>query len=569
MWYLLLLGLLPQDDAARELELRDHDALRMEIARIADTHAVASTVSLGISREGRVIQGLVLDGAELAAKPAILLVANLEGPDVFDSAVALDHARALAEGYGSDEAVTKLLDTTRVYVIPRANPDAAEARFLTPREERTTGGRGIDNDRDGRSGEDGPADVDGDGLVSWMRVPDPEGKWMEDPTDPRASVEAKIVAGERGEFRLEVEGFDRDGDEEVAEDPERDTIVNANFASGWEEHGEHAGLFPSDEPEARALMEFVLGHDDIALVLCYGAPDNLNEKPKSVADDAPSKMRVPPEGVLQSDADVLAELAERYEETTENSASREADDAGTFQRWCYDHRGLLTLSTVLWEMPEEWKEEDPPPEEEGEADADEDETEEAVEEEEEEEPENDLEPSLDAKRLTWIDGSEESWRFVDWRPFDHPDLGSVEIGGFAPFALREPPTDEMALLADVHLAFLQELGGLLARVTVAECTAEELGGGLWRVTVTVANNALLPFQTRAARRSRTVRPARMVLDAGDGAVVAGPAQVLIEDLHGEREETTWLVRTGDPDAITVTVETTHAGIASASAEVKR
>ena len=206
--------------------------------------------------------------------------------------------------YGNNDAVTAFLDETTVYVLPRANPDAAEARFTSPRFELQSGGRGVDNDRDGRSGEDGPSDVNGDGMIVSMRVLDPEGTWILDPTDARALVEADPKKGERGQYKLHVEGRDADGDERVAEDPARDTQLNRNFSSGWNEHAAHSGLFPSDEPEVQALMEFVLQLEDLALVVCYGGPDNLVGEPETVKDDAPLRMRVPPAGILQSDADV-------------------------------------------------------------------------------------------------------------------------------------------------------------------------------------------------------------------------------------------------------------------------
>src|SRR5262249_12838512 len=157
------------------------------------------------SRGGRSLDALRLAGAGAAgdkARPAILLVANLDGARVYSSAVALQHARALAEGYASDAKVKALLDSTTVFIVPRANPDAAEARFATPRYEQHASGPGVDDDRDGRMGEDPPADVNGDGVVAWIRVKDADGEWKEDPTDARALVKADRVKGERGVYKL-------------------------------------------------------------------------------------------------------------------------------------------------------------------------------------------------------------------------------------------------------------------------------------------------------------------------------------------------------------------------------
>jgi len=608
-------------------ELVDHAHLSSEIAAIAAAHPdLVQRNKLGESRSGRALEVLRITGPapeKDGKRPALLLVANLDGPRVFASAVALQHARALADGYATNEAVKALLDSTVVYVVPRANPDAAEARFLTPRQEQHASGTGVDDDRDGRAGEDAPADLDGDGVVAWLRVKDPDGEWREDPTDPRALVKADRNKGEAGVYVLWPEGRDADGDEKVAEDAPLDARVDKNFAAGWEQHTPSAGLFPTDEPETRALCDFVLGHPELALVLVYDAQDSLVGEVKSVGDDAPAVKRVPPEGVLESDAKLLGELARRYKKATESTAKGEGGERGTFSRWCYEQRGLFTLSATLWDIPlEEKKKEEkkdepakdaaagaekpgeaPPPAAAEKPAADEKKPEaaemkpeaaEMKEEPKEAEPkpegeagekkgdkddkkggkkDDEPKPSDDAKRLKWIDGAgaEEAWRFRPWTAFQHPELGPVEIGGLTPYARLEPPAGEGATIAQKHFEFLLTLGALLPRVRVSECTRETLGQGVIRVTAVVQNDSFLPLLSRSARRTDTVRPAkvRLVLPAA-GKLLGGNVQELLSELPGSggRKEYKWLVQGPDAMELGVAVETDHAGVAFQKAEVK-
>lgn len=551
----LTLALAPAALAQTEepLELLSHKDLQVAIQRLANRHSEHVTVlPVGSSREGRKIDALRLAAGErTAGRPAILVVANLEGPRAYTSAIALEQARELAEGYGEDEAITRLLDSTTVYFVPRANPDATEARFARPLAETEASGHGIDNDRDGRSGEDGPSDVNGDGLITWMRVPDPAGTWIEDPNDPRALVEADAALGERGRWKLVREGLDSDRDESVCEDPEHDAIVNRNFPADWEEHVARAGLYSTDEPEARALIEFVLTHQDIAAVVVYGAQDNLVEVPKGIPDDAPASKRVPKKGVYESDVATLKKLSESYARITESKAKGSNDDAGSFQLWCYAHRGLVTLNAVLWEVPLD----ELPEEEEGEG----------------EKPAR--KPSDDAKRLAWIDLQEDDVpRFVDWQPFEHESLGPVEIGGFAPYARIEPPAAELRGLADRTGEFLIELGASLPRVAIASCTATDLGGGLLRIEAAVVNDSILPFRTRSAERNRRVRPARVSLTLPTSAtLLSGSRRDLLGELDGlgGRAEYTWLVSGVRVNSITVTVDTDHASSATANPELAR
>jgi zinc carboxypeptidase len=596
--------------AAPALVLENHAQLSSALKALADAHPdVVTRIELGRSRGGRALEALRLVGAGASAdkaRPAILLVANLDGARVFASAVALQHARALAEGYAGDEKVKALLDTTTVYVVPRANPDAAEARFATPRRELRASGPGVDDDRDGRAGEDPAADLDGDGVVGWIRVKDGDGEWREDPTDARALVKADRVKGEAGVYRLWPEGRDSDADEKVAEDDALDARVDRNFPAGWDEHGREAGVFPTDEPETRALCDFVLLHPELALVVVYDAQDTLVAELKGVGDDAPAVKRIPPAGVLESDAKLLGELGKRYKKATEGAAKAEGDDKGTFGRWCYEHRGLLVLSAALWDIPleEKKKDEDKKKDEKG-ADSKEPkadakpEGEKTAEEKKPEEPpkgeeksegekgdekkgekgdkskkDDEPKPSDDAKRLKWIDaaGAEEAWRFLPWKPFEHPELGPVEIGGLAPYARLEPPAAEGGALAQKHLDWFLSLGALLPRVKVAECTRERLGEGVHRVTAVVQNDAYLPLFTRSGRRTDTDRPAKVKLMLPEaGKRLGGPVQEFVEDLPGSggRAEFTWLVQGPDAMEIAVTVETTHAGTATKVAEEKK
>lgn len=570
----------PQDAAAREradaasAPLLDHRQLQIAMARLATEHPeLVSIVPVGTSRGGRKIDALRLSAGERApSRPAILLVANVDGPCVWTSSIALAHAQKLAATYAADPKVKALLDTTTLYVLPRANPDAAEARFGKPLQEMQASGRGVDNDRDGRFGEDGPTDIDEDGVVLVMRVPDPEGEWLPDPTEPRALVKADRTKGERGLFKRWVEGRDSDHDEKIGEDPELDAVVNRNFPSHWDQHAPAAGLFATDEPETRALCDFVLAHKDIALVVTYGMQDNLVEKPKSVADDAPSVKLIPPDGVQQSDADLYAEIGARYKRITKSEAKGQKDGDGSFQSWIQTHRGLWSLNLVLWTIP---LEESPAKEKvdapAAGADAPKDAGAERKDSGSAKKDDDKPTPSEDAKRLRWIDAQAESARFVAWRAFNHPDLGPLEIGGFAPYATLEPPDTERARIAAVEFDFLVSLGDLLPRVKVVECTAKELSAGLWKIEAALDNEAFFPYASAAGRRAQTVRPARVTLRAPKSAqLLAGSRQELVQVLDGSggRKKLTWLVLGAPPSALAIEVDTDYAGNAQAIPEVK-
>ncbi|NOT30083.1 MAG: hypothetical protein HOP15_06500, partial [Planctomycetes bacterium] len=103
-----LLAMFAQEEPpAPALVLRNHAELLRELKSIASEHPeLVELHKLGDSRGGRAIEALRLAGAgakDDPARPALLLVANLDGARVYSSAVALEHARALAQRYASDD----------------------------------------------------------------------------------------------------------------------------------------------------------------------------------------------------------------------------------------------------------------------------------------------------------------------------------------------------------------------------------------------------------------------------------------------------------------------------------
>jgi len=158
-----------------------------------------------------------------------------------------------------------LLATRTVYLCPRLNPDGAELALADrPRHIRSSTRRyPFEEDPvDGLRVED----VDGDGRVLFMRVPDPHGGYKKCEQDPRL-----MVARRPGEFggeyyRLMPEGtlINYDGlTINVNKDPEG-LDLNRNFPAAWRQEFEQvgAGAYPASEPEVKAMIDFVLAHPE-------------------------------------------------------------------------------------------------------------------------------------------------------------------------------------------------------------------------------------------------------------------------------------------------------------------
>jgi hypothetical protein len=154
--------------------------------------------------------------------------------------------------------------------------------------------------------------------------------------------------------------------------------------------------------------------------------------------------------------------------------------------------------------------------------------------------------SDDRKWLSWIDERGEGG-FVDWRPFDHPQLGPVEIGGFAPGVRVNPPEERVDELAEQQAAFAAAVLGMLPSLEFGEPTVEPVGGGVWRVGLTLRNTGTLPTKSAIGVKARRLPGIVCVLDPemdlARDRIVSGSRVIRFDAIAGRggSERAEWLV----------------------------
>ena len=239
---------------------------------------LATLVSIGKSAEGRDIWAIEIasaSGTPVDQRPGLLIAANFEGDHVIGSELAVYLADYLLTSYATDAAVKQRLDNHVFYIVPRVNPDGAELMFAPVKTGRRTNGTKFDADNDGRIDEDGPEDLNKDGVITVMRVKDPKGPYMIHPDDARLMKRADPAKGENGGYAMYWEGTDKDGDGFIAEDGPGGTDINRNFMHQYPYYQTDAGRYMASESETRAMLDYVLKHGNIAAVLTFGENDNL------------------------------------------------------------------------------------------------------------------------------------------------------------------------------------------------------------------------------------------------------------------------------------------------------
>ena len=522
-----------------------------ETLRAIDDRIIVNT--LATTPGGQPLEVVTFGATDVLGRPEILIVANCEGDRLVATETALRLCEHLAAG-------SPLLDVATVHVLPLANPDGAMAAFSGVDPWR---GAPVDDDRDGFADEDGPNDLDGDGRALWMRVPTVGGSYFADPIDPRSSREADAAEGEAGSFLLTREGSDQDGDRVEQEDGLGGVRWDRNWSHRHRLHEAESGAYQLSEVETKALADFVLSRNNLALVIVLDDEDNLVSAPSG--KDKTDKNSTEP---LEDDAALLKLLGKRLD--NENlAAPRSADhNHGCFADWVYFQRGVLVLESSVWSIPDDFE---PEAEEEEEVDAETGEVEEvdAPEVEEADAPELDTD---DLKMLAWLDYTYGAAGFAPWQTVEHPRHGTVEVGGWLPLLKHNPPAEELDAIGAQWAEFLDGLAGDLPRIRWSELEIEDLGGGVIDVRATLSNAPLMPTAAAMSRVARRITPIRVTIELPDGGeLLSGRIAQSVEALDGLGGTTTfrWLLRIpSDGPAAQLRAISRTAGVAVNALEAK-
>lgn len=640
----------------------------LALRSLASAHPqIAKLIPIGKSQNGSEIAVLRVaaqtpGGLDPDSRPAALVAANIEGSHLIGTEAALALCEKLLNGYGTDKAITELVDSRTVYVAPLLNPDAAAAFFSRPQLERTANARPVDEDLDMLVDEDGPDDLNKDGLITQIRVKDPEGKWLPDPKEPRLMKMADPQKGERGIYKVYTEGLDNDGDGEYNEDPAGGVELNRNFPHDYEYNVKAAGLYPVSEAETLALIEFLVNHRNISLVLNFSTENTiLNLQQTGQAKAAADRVKVPRmiatfiglepdqeytikeivaaanasgmgggmeitedmaamflgigaavqidpqdmpvlEAVQKEYKDGLKEAKLDYPEKRAKGVGK-----GSFAAYCYFQYGVPVFSVDLWAVPEPkkepakdaltaeklktmsseeflalgedkigalLKEQGAPPNLSAEmlikmvksGQVDPKKMAEMME-KMPKQPGAEGEEHPDAYILRWADASLPKKGFVEWTPFQHPTLGDIEIGGFAPHLRTVPPREEAEKTIAFHTGFFVGLIRKLPGLEISKTEVKSLGSDLYQLTAYFTNPGWFPTSTAQGRRARTAWPIIVRLKLGDEqALFSGrPIESIpFLDGSGDTRKLEWTVKGKKGASIVVSAATPRLGTASVS-----
>jgi hypothetical protein len=504
---------------------RDYDSMTQVLEQLQNNHPDRVQLErIATSPGGHNIWKLTIGSGDIENKPALAIVGGVDGAHILGIELALKAAESILEQEDTDNRV--------FHIFPNLNPDASEQYFSSLQYERSENGKETDLDRDGAISEDGFDDLNGDGMITMMRVADVTGGWMPHPDDERVMVKADPMKGEKGRYRLLPEGRDRDQDGEFNEDPPGGVNLNKNFTFRHPSFEFGAGEFPVSENENRALLDLLFESFNIYAVLTFSPNNNLSN-PWTYNRSGASKRVIT--SILEEDAPVFQSVSELYKETVpQENASGYQLQPGGFAEWAYFHYARYSFTTDGWWVPD--------------APAGENETTTAA------------GDNSDLKFLRWAE-SEGLNKFTEWQRVDHPDFPgqSVEVGGIHPFAATTPPYSMVDSLSRQTMEFITGLVDMQPDLSFENISTEDAGSGLTRITLDLHNHGQMPTSTELGTRTQWVRPINITLEMDDGVDVAsGRPRFQIERLEGRAsKQVSWLLR-GRGD-ISITAGTPSAG----------
>lgn len=465
---------------------------------------LTKTVLVGKTEENREIWALEINNpktGQAQQKPGVYVDGNIHGNEIQSTEVVLYFADYLLKNYGKIPDITKTLDRNAFYLIPMVNADG-RYHFME-RGSSMNNNRGLriprDDDKDGLFDEDGPEDLDGDGNISQMRIRDPNGLYRTDPNEPRLMI--RVKEGEKGEWTLlGLEGTDKDKDGQLNEDGEGYVDPNRNWGSNWQpdyvQRG--AGNFPFEGVGLKAIAGYLFERPNIIVVYAfhnYGGmflrgPGSRFQQPYNPMDIAVydilgkhAEKMVPGYRYLISWKDLYTTYGD-FTDFTHNMLG-----AYSFVGELY-MTSQETYSKGIKQIEEEMSWQGPRNNE------------------------------REIERLKFNDRLAHGTLYKDWTPFNHPDYGEIEIGGWIKYSTRMSPPFMLQDMAHRNAAAVIYAATQTPDIQMELIKVKKLDGRLYEVDIRVKNTNAIPSMSYHAIQ-RKLYPKDILKATGAKVITAG------------------------------------------------
>ena len=445
------------------------------------------------------------------SKPGWYLDGNIHAGEVTGSMCAMHTIDYLITNYGEDPKATKLIDEMTIYVIPRVTPDGAETYLSTPYTLRS-----VNRDYYPKDGGVKEEDLDGDGVIRMMRIPTPYGAWKKDP-DHEGSMTKRGPSDYEGEFYdVYPEGVFEpyDGDENLKlKKANWGLDFNRNFPYGWMADYATAGAgdYPLSNPECKAIVDFALAHPNIGGAAIGHTSGGIILYPPGTRKAST---------ISSDDLTMLKDIAQMAAEELSYKplnifdsflSDQESYDSGALDDWFFQSLGVPAYTLEFWDLaskagvPMQWGQE----------------------------MFGDTAKTLERFNacMKWVKENAPQY-YEDWKEFDHPTFGKVEIGGFNyKFTHQNPPENLLIDECEKDTKFNIRFALAMPKLVIDSVCSEEVADGVFKITAVVGNLGYLPTNiSDEAIKLNKSEQVKVCIDSD--AIIEGKKCAEIGDLSG-------------------------------------
>lgn len=447
-------------------------------------------------------------------KPAFYLVGQFHCKEMVGVMCSLHFMDYLLSGAGSQGEAARMLRDYCICIIPTATPDGLEHalaggiarsvnKFTPPRDSLPDGIHG--------------ADLDGDGVIRFMRIKDSNGPWKICQEDERVMVRREPYEYDGDFYAVFREGLIKGNPERCrfdAPDPYGNDF-NRSFPYNWNSSAKQpgGGRYPMENTEVRSIVELLNERNNIcAFVVLHTATGCTFYPPAAFSPD-----KAPAEDMQRyvDMANVIkAQTGFPFSNLNDMSSRDKYPTYGSFDDYSYLIRGIFTYAIELWDIsartgsPVLWQL-----------------------------PKNESSSEINARELRfykWMDEYCPPEAFKPWTEFKHPQLGDVEIGGVDTLHVQlNPPLNLLGEEMERSTRCLMKQLPLLPRLELEGAKAVRRADGLYSVRASVVNRRYLPTSaTKQAELLHTVPEDSISLSGEDIEFVGCAPRIGIGFLPG-------------------------------------
>ncbi len=517
------------------------------------------------TKEDRVIWSVTLNGSrdkKPEEKPAFYMDGNTHAGEISGSMACLHMIDTLITNREEPE-IAGMLERQTFYFIPRISPDGVDEYLHTANTVRSIN-RIYPADQSENKGLLAE-DIDENGKILMMRVRTECGAWKK--KDGSSFLMTKREPDDKaGEFynvyqEGMIKGFD--GVHITMGRPVYSMDFNRNFPISWMPDAKQpgAGEFPLSHIETQTMANFILRHRNICAILTMHTSGGALLHPPGTHSE---KLADQEDMRMYKEIGAMADRKLKYP-TCNLFDSYCIDprhfDAGAFDDWSYLTQGIPAFTMEIWNVDEmagcgpQW----PVRRDKSEAEKEEE----------------------SAKVVDWLSANAPE-TVLPWKAFEHPQLGTVEIGGIDyKFATQNPPRHFLQAELEKILDFSLRYANVLPELHFAPVKAEKVEGSVYRIETSLYNCGYLP--TWLSNEARSLKNDRVIrLEVGGAEVLSGPVEIKgLAGFHNIRsrraygenimtmnhepfeEKLVWFVRAEEGAKITLKAVHERAGTAAA------